>query len=208
MMQGEKVAADIKDALVISPGDSAILPMLSPIARRCSGAPQAPELIEPSVKALDEAMEALELAAQAVEARCAPATSIRANWSDARSGCSRFAAWRASTRRRSTPCRRWRKNTRTNSPISARASRASSRSKAEARAASAAYAEAAARCRTRARRRARELERAVNAELPPLKLERARFSVEITRDDDVSPPTATTAWSSACRPIPARGRGR
>ena len=50
-------------------GDSAILPMLVSISRRLQRrAAQAPELIEPSVKALDEAMEALETAAQSVEA--------------------------------------------------------------------------------------------------------------------------------------------
>ena len=46
-----------------------------------------------------------------------------------------------------------------------------------------AYAKAAAALSNARQDAARELERAVNAELPALKLERARFSVEITRDD-------------------------
>jgi len=68
MMQGEKVAADIKEALHSLSGDSAILPTLNAVARRLQRrAGQAPDLIEPSVKALDEAMNAVEYAAQAVE---------------------------------------------------------------------------------------------------------------------------------------------
>ncbi len=78
----------------------------------------------------------------------------------------------------------------------------------KARAASGAYAEAAASLSNARQVAARELEQAVNAELPALKLERARFSVEITRDDSLFPPTATTGRSSACEQIPARDRGR
>ena len=63
MMQGEKVAADIRDAHESLAGDAAILPVLSAISRRLQRRmPQAPQLIEPSVQALDEAMEALEVA--------------------------------------------------------------------------------------------------------------------------------------------------
>ena len=51
------------------------------------------------------------------------------------------------------------------------------------RKAAAAYAAAAAELSKAREKSARELERAVNVELPPLKLERARFSVEIQRDD-------------------------
>ena len=69
MMQSEKVAADIRDAHESLAGDSAILPVLTQISRRLQrrSAP-APELLEPSVKALDEAMDALEIATQSVEA--------------------------------------------------------------------------------------------------------------------------------------------
>ena len=69
MMQGEKVAADIRDAHESLSGDSAALPLLATISRRLQRRmPQAPDLIEPSVKALEEAMEALEAATQSVEA--------------------------------------------------------------------------------------------------------------------------------------------
>src|SRR5271165_6952605 len=68
MMQGEKVAAEIRDARDHLTGDSAILPLLHSVSRRLQRRlPQAPGLIEPSVKALDEAIEALEDATRAVE---------------------------------------------------------------------------------------------------------------------------------------------
>ena len=71
-MQGEKVAADIRDAHESLSGDAAILPVLSAISRRLQRRlPQAPQLIEPSVQALDEAMEALEVATRSVEAALA-----------------------------------------------------------------------------------------------------------------------------------------
>ena len=69
MMQGEKVAADIRDAHESLSGDAAILPALSAISRRLQRRlTQAPHLIEPSVQALDDAMEALEVATRSVEA--------------------------------------------------------------------------------------------------------------------------------------------
>ncbi len=69
MMQGEKVAGDIRDAHRSLTGESSVLPQLVSIARRLQRrAAQAPELLDPSIKALDEAMEALETAAQVVEA--------------------------------------------------------------------------------------------------------------------------------------------
>ena len=68
MMQGEKVAADIRDARDHLTGQAAILPLLHSVSRRLQRRlPQAPGLIEPSVKALDEAIEALEGATRAVE---------------------------------------------------------------------------------------------------------------------------------------------
>ena len=68
MMQGEKVAADIREARDHLTGDAAVLPTLISVSRRLQRRmPQAPALIEPSVKALDEAIEALEGATRAVE---------------------------------------------------------------------------------------------------------------------------------------------
>ena len=57
MMQGEKVAADVRDARDHLAGDASILPVLLSLSRRLQRRmPQAPDLIEPSVRALDEAI--------------------------------------------------------------------------------------------------------------------------------------------------------
>ncbi len=67
----------------------------------------------------------------------------------------------------------------------------------------------AAKALSAARRKAAEkLDKAVNGELKPLKLERAQFSTEITSEADAPGRTASTASNSGCRPIPAPGRGR
>src|ERR1700679_2956395 len=68
MMQGEKVAADIRDARDHLTGETAILPLLLSLSRRLQRRlPQAPALLEPSVKALDEAIDAIERATREVE---------------------------------------------------------------------------------------------------------------------------------------------
>ena len=68
MMQGEKVAADIRDARDHLTGEAAILPLLLSLSRRLQRRlPQAPALLEPSVKALDEAIDAIERATREVE---------------------------------------------------------------------------------------------------------------------------------------------
>ena len=68
MMQSEKVFADVREARDHLSGDAAVMPVLLSVSRRLQRRmPQAPEIIEPSVKALDEAIEALENATRAVE---------------------------------------------------------------------------------------------------------------------------------------------
>jgi DNA repair protein RecN (Recombination protein N) len=184
MMQGEKVAADIREAHQNLSGDAAILPVLSAIARRLQRRKtQAPALIEPSVLALDEAMEALEAATQAVESALAacdfdPRELERCE--------ERLFALRGMARKYATPvdglpalARRYADEL---ADLSAGERRVAALED-EARAASEAYAEAATSLSEARQGAARGLERAVNAELPALKLERARFSVEIARDD-------------------------
>src|SRR5260370_23090347 len=66
MMQGEKVAADIRSARDHLAGDASVLPVLLSVSRRLHRRmPQAPQLIEPSIKALEDAIEALEGATSA-----------------------------------------------------------------------------------------------------------------------------------------------
>jgi DNA repair protein RecN (Recombination protein N) len=189
MMQGEKVAADIREAHENLSGDSAILPVLSAISRRLQRRlPQAPGLIEPSVQALDEAMQALETATQAVE------TALAACDFDPREleKCEeRLFALRGMARKHAT--------TVDNLPALARkyADEVAALEagdvrvvalEAESRAAAAAYARAAAALSDARAAAAHALETAVNAELPALKLERARFAVALKRDDSQGSP--------------------
>ena len=176
MMQGEKVAADIRDAHDSLSGDQAVLPLLSQIARRLQRRmSQAPDLIEPSVKALDDAMDALEHASQSVEA------ALRACDYDPREleRCEeRLFALRGMARKYSTPvdglpalAEKFAAELRDLSATRAQVSRL----EAQVAKATAAYRHAA-EILSRARREAASaVEGAVNAELPPLKLERAKF---------------------------------
>jgi DNA repair protein RecN (Recombination protein N) len=186
MMQGEKVAADIRDARDHLTGEAAILPLLHSVSRRLQRRlPQAPGLIEPSVKALDEAIEALEGATRAVEEaieacafdqgeleRCeerlfqlramgrkyqAPIDSLPAVAQKFADDLAALAAGRSEVNR-----------------LEAAVKSAMDAYCAEANALSAAR-----------ERSARELEGAVSAELPPLKLERAEFSVDLRRDGTI-----------------------
>jgi DNA repair protein RecN (Recombination protein N) len=189
MMQGEKVAADIREAHDNLSGDSAILPVLSAISRRLQRRlPQAPGLIEPSVQALDEAMQALETATQAVESALAACDFDPRELEKCEE---RLFALRGMARKHAT--------TVDNLPALARkyADEVAALEagevrivalEAEARAAAALYASAAEALSNARVDAARALEAAVNAELPALKLERARFAVALKRDDSLNLP--------------------
>ena len=189
MMQGEKVAADIKDALNSLSGDSAVLPLLSTIARRLQRrAAQAPELMEPSVKALDEAMNSVELAAQAVE------EAMRACAFDPREleSCEeRLFALRGMARKYNVAVDALpalaQKYAGELADLGDGRARVAALEKDLARK-QAEYVEAA-RALTRARARAAQaLAKAVNAELPPLKLERAEFMAPLATDESMVSP--------------------
>ena len=186
MMQGEKVAADIRDAHESLAGDAAILPVLSAISRRLQRRmPQAPQLIEPSVQALDEAMEALEVATRSVEAALAacdfdPRELERCE--------TRLFALRAMARKYAAPVEALpalaQKYAEELADLGAAHARMSELEQAS-RSAADAYAAAAAALSRARQASARNLERAVNAELPPLKLERASFSAPVESDAEI-----------------------
>jgi DNA repair protein RecN (Recombination protein N) len=186
MMQGEKVAADIRDAHESLAGDAAILPVLSAISRRLQRRmPQAPQLIEPSVQALDEAMEALEVATRSVEAALAacdfdPRELERCE--------TRLFALRAMARKYAAPVEALpalaQKYAEELADLGAAHARVSELEQAS-RSAADAYAAAAAALSRARQASARNLERAVNAELPPLKLERASFSAPVESDAEI-----------------------
>ena len=186
MMQGEKVVADIRDARDHLTGEAAILPLLHSVSRRLlRRMPQAPGLIEPSVKALDEAIEALERANRAVE------DAIDASAYDPHEleRCEeRLFALRAMGRKHNAPIE--------SLPALAQkfaddlAALAAGRSEvnrleANVNSAGEAYRAAAVALSAARERSARELESAVGAELAPLKLERAEFSVDLRRDEAI-----------------------
>ena len=180
MMQSEKVAADIREAHDSLTGNAAVLPLLVAISRRLQRRmAQAPDLLEPSVKALDEAMEALEAAAQSVQA------ALRACDFDPRElerSEERLFALRAMARKYSTPvdglpalAEKYAAELKDLSDGKARVAQLTR----EVADADSAYRRAAADLTTSRVAAARALETAVNAELPPLKLERARFSASV-----------------------------
>jgi len=69
MMQAEKVATDIAEALEIVAGQNSPGPQLSLAMRRLARrGDQAPQLVGPSVQALDEALIAIDAAREALEA--------------------------------------------------------------------------------------------------------------------------------------------
>ena len=184
MMQAEKVAADIRDARDHLTGDGAILPVLLSVSRRLQRRmSQAPGLIEPSVKALDEAIEALEGAMRAVE-QALKACEFDPNELER---CEeRLFALRAMSRKygariESLPAlvQKYADD------VAALHAGREEVARLESTVANAftAYRGAAGALRAARERSARELEKAVMAELPPLKLERAEFGIDLRCDE-------------------------
>lgn len=180
MMASEKVAADLNEAQEVVGGAHSPIPVISSLMRRLerrSG--QAPALIEPVVKALDGALVALD------EAQSVLAAALRAADYDPRELEQieeRLFALRAAARKYSTRVEAL--------PALAEKFRADLdalefgeaelRRLDAARGTARATYDSAARALTDRRKAAAEaLDAAVNAELPPLKLDRARFMTEI-----------------------------
>lgn len=184
MMHAEKVAADLNEAHEVIAGTHSPIPVISSMMRRLERrAGQAPELIEPTVKALDHALTALD------EAQSALAAALRAADYDPRELEQieeRLFALRAAARKHH--CRV------DGLPALAEKFRADldalefgekhlkslDKARGDARSAFEAEARKLSAARVKA---AKALDKAVNAELPPLKLERAVFSTEIVQDE-------------------------
>ncbi|MHC2332652.1 DNA repair protein RecN [Bradyrhizobium sp. USDA 4454] len=180
MMQGEKVATDLREAQEAIGGSHSPVPALSAAVRRLERrAANAPTLIEPAVKAIDVAINALEEADQHLHAALAatdfdPAELERIE--------ERLFALRAASRKYSTPV----------DLLAALAAQyasdvalidagADQLKTLEAAAAEAdkRYAAAAAKLSAARTKAAEKLNKAVNAELAPLKLERAKFMTQV-----------------------------
>lgn len=183
MMQAEKVSADIRQAYENLSGDASATPILVAAARRLERRlSQAPALLEPCVKALDNALEAIDAATGAIEAalRAADFDPNELERAEAR-----LFALRGMARKYSVPVAQLPaladKYAADLAALDAGRARLVVLGEAEKKARHE-YSQAAAALSKARRASARELEKAVGAELAPLKLERARFIVEIASD--------------------------
>lgn len=184
MMQGEKIASDLREAQEVVGGHNSPVAALSAAVRRLERrGVNSPALVEPAVKAIDIAINALEEADQHLQAALAatdfdPAELERIE--------ERLFALRAASRKYSTPV----------DGLAALAARyaadvvlidagASRLKKLEQAAieADARYAAAANKLSAARQKSAEKLNKAVNAELAPLKLERAKFMTQVATDE-------------------------
>ncbi len=185
MMQGEKVAADLRDALDAVAGAGSPVPTLAAAVRRLERRQgQAPQFIAPAVKAFDAALSALDEARTNLERALADADHDPAELERIEE---RLFALRAAGRKYSVPVddlaalgARYAADLEL---IDAGAQRLAQLEEA-ARAVGTRFATAASRLAEARRRAAARLDKAVNAELAPLRLERSRFSTNI---DSVEP---------------------
>jgi len=180
MMQAEKVAEDLRDAYEVIAGANSSVPALAGVIRRLERrTAQAPALIEPAVKSLDATLSALEETRGHLEAALRAADYDPAELERIEE---RLFGLRAASRKYNVPV----------DELAALAARYKSdlalidageeRLKQLAQAAQAAEADyrAAAEALSKARdKAAAALDKAVNGELKPLKLERAKFSTQI-----------------------------
>lgn len=183
MMQGEKIAEDLREAQAAVGGPQSPVAMLSAAVRRLERrAGTAPALIEPAVKAMDAAINALEEADQHLNAALVAADFDPHELERIEE---RLFALRAAARKYSTPvdglaalAQRYASDV---ALIDAGADRLKVLEKAVA-AADKAYDAAAQKLSAARTKAAEKLNKAVNAELAPLKLERAKFSTQVDSD--------------------------
>jgi DNA repair protein RecN (Recombination protein N) len=183
MMQAEKVAGDLRDAHDAVAGASSPVPSLSAAIRRLErrGA-QAPGLVEPAVKALDAALNAIEEARGHLEQALAVADHDPRELERIEE---RLFALRAAGRKYNVPvdalnelAARYAGDL---ALIDAGAEKLAAL-EAVARDAELAYSAAAAALSAARRKAADKLDKAVSRELKPLKLERAQFRTDIVGD--------------------------
>jgi DNA repair protein RecN (Recombination protein N) len=185
MMQAEKVAEDLRSAHEgINGPQSAVLPLAGALRRLERRVAQAPALIEPVVNAIDAALTALEEARARLEAALRAAEYDPAELERIEE---RLFALRAAGRKYNVPvddlnalAARYAADL---ALIDAGAERLAALER-DAQAAVIRYREAAQALSAQRCRAASSLDKAVNAELKPLKLERAHFTTEIAAADE------------------------
>ena len=185
MMQAERVAEDLRATHDNVSGPQSPVPALSTAVRRLERrAAQAPALIEPVVKALDAALTALDDASNHLE-RALQVANYDPNELERIE--ERLFALRAAGRKHNVQVdelaalgRRYQSDL---TLIDASAERLAVLEQ-EARAAAARYREAAEELSAARRSAGQKLDKAVNAELKPLKLERAQFFTQIDSEGE------------------------
>ena len=183
MMQGEKVAEDLREAQAAVGGPQSPVSALAAAVRRLERrAGAAPALIEPAVKAMDAAINALEEADQHLNAALIAADFDPLELERIEE---RLFALRGAARKYSTPvdglaalAQRYASDV---ALIDAGADQLKVLEKA-ATAADKAYDSAAQKLSAARNKAAEKLNKAVNSELAPLKLDRAKFSTQIESD--------------------------
>ena len=183
MMQGEKIAADLREAQEAVGGHHSPVAALSAAVRLLDlPAANSPSLVEPAVRAMDIAINALEEADQHLNAALAAADFDPLELERIEE---RLFALRAASRKYNTPV----------DLLAALAAKyaadvalidagAEQLNKLEAAAAEAdqRYSAAAKKLSAAREKSAQKLDKAVNAELAPLKLERAAFTTQLESD--------------------------
>ncbi len=183
MMRAEKIATDLSEALNAVGGGGSPIPSLSAAVRRLERrAGDSQELIRPAVEAIDQALDALELARGHLENALADANFEPRELERIEE---RLFALRAASRKYAAApdalpeiAARFSAQLEQLDQSEARLARLDA-AEAEAEGAYRAAAEALSRARAGA---ALALDAAVGAELPPLKLERAEFLTRVTHD--------------------------
>jgi DNA repair protein RecN (Recombination protein N) len=189
MMQSEKVVADLSDAQQTVAGDGSAMSSLAGVMRRLDRRrAQAPALIDPVVKAIDTALVALD------NVQCALESALRDTAfepGELERAEERLFALRAAARKHSISvdllpalAERFAAELDTLEASEARLLEL----KAAAESAQASY---HAACETLSKGRtdaAARLDKAVGKELPPLRLQGAKFSTDITRDNSADSP--------------------
>jgi DNA repair protein RecN (Recombination protein N) len=183
MMQGEKIASDLREAQEAVSGTHSPVPALAAAVRRLERrAANSPALVEPAVKAIDIAINALEEAEQHLSAALVAADFDPAELERIEE---RLFALRAASRKYSTPV----------DGLAALAAKFASdvalieagadrlkKLEAAANEADQCYGAAAEKLSAGRVKSADKLNKAVNAELAPLKLERAKFMTQVDTD--------------------------
>lgn len=183
MMQGEKIAEDLREAQSAVSGPNAPISSLAAAVRRLERrAASAPKLVESAVKAMDTAINALEEADQHLNAALVAADFDPLELERIEE---RLFALRGASRKYSTPVDALAELAKRYAADVVLIDAGADRLKELERAAAAAdkdFDAAALKLSAARTKAADKLNKAVNAELAPLKLERAQFATQVASD--------------------------